>query len=712
MNTPRKSLEEPSGDATQSPPIMGSVSSNKLNQIDVPSPYKKRKLNFEDKEPNNDMRPKSSAREFRSYIPGSHSKIEELNSLRRSGDKKEWQVNDINTNIMTLKTQKYNVEFENYRLDDEFLKLNDELKIIVDQIDELKHHEHQSLQELDTNFEISTKELKLKHDIKLQHEKEVVTKEVETLIGDIQSKHIREKELLEVNCNELNTLIKNQAQDLNDSLDKLKQEHNKKLADLENNIDQTLNNLENELKIMESDKVSKTQKYDELNNTILVPLKNENSNLTETFNDLQTRYKNKQQEINELRTTVLEIELKTSNSHEELTTTKNDIVMKEQKIIEMKEVLINLEQQRRSLHNRLQELKGNIRVYCRVRPPSDLECLTFIDYPEEMTFNASQQLTIHKESENNTAYGESSYSLQNKNAYTFNFDKVFSPNDKNEQVFDELSQLIQSSLDGYNVCVFAYGQTGSGKTWTMAHSDDGMIPLSINKIFNDIESLKAHGWEYKVEGQFLEIYNETIIDLLSSKPSPDVKYEIKHDDINNRTSVSNLKSIILKSASEAITLFDKASRNRSTASTKSNERSSRSHSIFILSIKGHNNKNGSNIEGCLNLVDLAGSERLNSSQAKGDRLKETQHINKSLSSLGDVIYSLSQVSKSGKNSYQHIPYRNSKLTYLLKNSLGGDAKTLMFVNISPLLANFSESLNSLRFASKVGNTKQGLQTRK
>lgn len=147
-------------------------------------------------------------------------------------------------------------------------------------------------------------------------------------------------------------------------------------------------------------------------------------------------------------------------------------------------------------------------------------------------------------------------------------------------------------------------------------------------------------------------------------------------------------------------MLRKANQNRATGATNMNERSSRSHSVFTLQLTGRNSKTGENTTGILNLIDLAGSERLSMSGSTGDRLRETQAINKSLSCLGDVIHALINNKEGG-----HIPYRNSKLTYLLRNSLGGNCKTLMFVNVSPLMEHFGESLCSLRFATKVRKKK-------
>ncbi|KAJ3295469.1 kinesin-like nuclear fusion protein [Borealophlyctis nickersoniae] len=354
---------------------------------------------------------------------------------------------------------------------------------------------------------------------------------------------------------------------------------------------------------------------------------------------------------------------------------------------------------RRRLHNTIQELKGNIRVFCRVRPPLGQEAKD--KKPEEIMSHIAFSDNDEKAIELTQSVDNASGSKTVAKSYPFSFDRVFQPKAKQAEVFEEISQLVQSALDGYNVCIFAYGQTGSGKTYTMEgpdnfdeHPDEmGMIPRTVQQIFATAESLKEKGWTYTMEGQFLEIYNETIRDLLGSG-TDDKKHDIKHNATTGKTTVTDAVTVMVSSPSEVAKLLKKASHNRAVAATNCNERSSRSHSVFTLRLNGHNSLTDESSEGILNLIDLAGSERLSASGSTGDRLKETQAINKSLSCLGDVIYSLA-------NKDSHVPYRNSKLTYLLQGSLGGNSKTLMFVNVSPLSTNFQETLCSLRFATKV-----------
>ncbi|GAM85869.1 hypothetical protein ANO11243_038780 [Dothideomycetidae sp. 11243] len=355
---------------------------------------------------------------------------------------------------------------------------------------------------------------------------------------------------------------------------------------------------------------------------------------------------------------------------------------------------------RRKLHNQVQELKGNIRVFCRVRPTleSDEDDKARIGFPDSEA--DSKEVAISSEQKSATGNVTTATS-------SFSFDRVFSPSAQNGEVFEEISQLIQSALDGYNVCIFCYGQTGSGKTFTMS-SVDGMIPRAVTQIYDTAKSLEEKGWIYTMEGSFIEVYNDTLNDLLGKAEDWEKKkHEIKHDPTRQRTTVTDVTTVQLDSPTRVNAILEKAGRNRSVAATKANSRSSRSHSVFILKLVGHNSITGEKSEGTLNLVDLAGSERLSHSGATGERMKETQHINKSLACLGDVIGALGQ----GKEGGGHVPYRNSKLTYLLQYSLGGNSKTLMFVMISPLQAHLGESLTSLKFATKVHNTHIGTAKR-
>ena len=307
---------------------------------------------------------------------------------------------------------------------------------------------------------------------------------------------------------------------------------------------------------------------------------------------------------------------------------------------------------RRKLHNQVQELKGNIRVFCRVRPSlgsdSAEEEAARIMFPDDQGDSKEVEVLgpLEKSSLGNVT--------RKKNAFTF--DRVFGPSSRNADVFDEISQLVQSALDGYNVCIFCYGQTGAGKTFTMS-SEDGMIPRAVRQIYDTARSLEEKGWRYSMEGSFVEVYNENINDLLGKADEFDKKkHEIRHDMQKCKTTITDITTVNLDSPSKVEMILRQATANRSVAATKANERSSRSHSVFILKLIGENGITGEKSEGTLNLVDLAGSERLSHSGSTGDRLKETQNINKSLSCLGDVIGALGQGKEGG-----HVPYRNSKV---------------------------------------------------
>ena len=352
------------------------------------------------------------------------------------------------------------------------------------------------------------------------------------------------------------------------------------------------------------------------------------------------------------------------------------------KIASLEAACVAADTKRREAHNQLVELKGNIRVFCRVRP------------------NPSSVAQISSD-------GSSIRIYQDSKPFEFNFDKVFSPDSTQGDIFAQVSDLVQSALDGYNVCLFSYGQTGAGKTHTMqglnVPGQEGIIPRSIAKILKTVETLKEQGWEYTLEASFVEVYNEQLRDLLVDGKGAGRITEnnaIQHAPNGGHTIIQGATRMSIASEQDADEIVSKAAESRAVECTAMNSTSSRSHSIFMLYISGCHEATETSLKGSLNLVDLAGSERLARSQAEGQRAKEACSINKSLSSLGDVFAALSA-------KQAHIPYRNSKLTHLLQPCLGGSGKTLMFVNINPEPASAQESLCSLRFASKVNQCETG-----
>ncbi|CAI9088972.1 OLC1v1023445C1 [Oldenlandia corymbosa var. corymbosa] len=353
---------------------------------------------------------------------------------------------------------------------------------------------------------------------------------------------------------------------------------------------------------------------------------------------------------------------------------------------DLKARFIKSSKERKELYNKVLELKGNIRVFCRCRPLNSAE----------VALGASMAIDFEAAEE-----GELTVFSNGMSKKTFKFDAVFSPQASQDDVFDDTAPVATSVLDGYNVCIFAYGQTGTGKTFTMEGTDDarGVNYRTLEALFHIIEERRST-FRYEISVSVLEVYNEQIRDLLVSDSGVGAKrLEIKQVG-DGMHPVPGLFEAQVKTMKEAWEILRTGSNGRAVGSTSANEHSSRSHCLHCVMVKGENLLNGECTRSKLWLIDLAGSERIAKTEVQGERLRETQNINKSLSALGDVISALATKSP-------HIPFRNSKLTHLLQDSLGGDSKTLMFVQISPNENDLSETLCSLNFASRVRGIELG-----
>ncbi|KAF1759547.1 hypothetical protein GCK72_016014 [Caenorhabditis remanei] len=285
----------------------------------------------------------------------------------------------------------------------------------------------------------------------------------------------------------------------------------------------------------------------------------------------------------------------------------------------------------------------------------------------------------------------------------FTFDAIYDENSTQSDLYEEtFRDLVDSVLSGYNATIFAYGQTGTGKTHTMegkTHDPEqrGVIYKCIDHIFDHITA--SHNQEYLVRASYLEIYQEELRDLLEAENSK--KLEIKERP-DGGVYVKDLTSILTGSVSEIQEVMARGNTHRSVGRTNMNEHSSRSHAIFIITVEcskiGADGENHVTV-GRLNLVDLAGSERQSKTGATGERFKEATKINLSLSALGNVISALVDAKSA------HIPYRDSKLTRLLQDSLGGNSKTVMIACIGPASYNFEETLGTLRYAYRAKKIK-------
>ena len=328
----------------------------------------------------------------------------------------------------------------------------------------------------------------------------------------------------------------------------------------------------------------------------------------------------------------------------------------------------------------------NVKVFVRFRPANEVE--------SSLLQNNYGWLVPRYISETNLGiYTEKVLNVSDK--LIFSFDKIFTPKNTQEDIYSSIgSRLVEDIMAGYNGTILTYGQSGSGKTYTMYGEDifdenkKGIIPRIVSEIFKRME--KIEDVDFTVKLSVMEIYKEILYDLFTGRNN------LKIIENKEKVYVDNLSQVYLSSLDEFFDYTELSQRNRKVAETKLNHNSSRSHCIMILEVIQNFKKEKIIKKGILNLVDLAGSEKVSKTGAVGETLEEAKKINLSLSTLGNVIHALTSKDSSG-----HIPFRDSKLTRILKESLGGNFKTYLIVTCSPHSFNMDEIISSLNFAKRV-----------
>lgn len=349
------------------------------------------------------------------------------------------------------------------------------------------------------------------------------------------------------------------------------------------------------------------------------------------------------------------------------------------KLKEMRVLFLKESAARKGIHEDLMNIKGKIRIFVRVRPDvgSNTDVIPINYISEETDMDHSMVIS----------------DLHLQKNVKFNFDAIFEPNTTQTQVYDHVKPFLTSVMDGVNVTLLAYGQTGSGKTYTMQGTpeDPGVNIRSLNSIF-ELSKQREDSWTYTFSVTILEIYLEQLFDLLTDKKEKNLDIKMHPDTKHNYC--PGITTINVQTAEDMHMLLKIANENRTVAKHNMNEHSSRSHLVFTLDCVGVSLHGGKSTRSKLTLVDLAGSERINKTDVHGDQLKEAQSINKSLSALGDVIAAL------GSGSGGHVPYRNSKLTYLLQDQFSGSGKLGFFANCHQTSSNLQETMFTLKFAER------------
>lgn len=613
---------------------------------------------------------KEEIKEFQNETQKLRNKVKDLESDRKNQSEKEINLKDEIKNLNN-QIKKVKGDFKN--------ELNEKINILK---------ELESLRSSQKNF--SDKQESLKQNVEnTQQENNKLTSRINNLLG--------EKEELEIKVKNTQIQLKDLSQkfqELFDDYNKLIQEnadlqnelHQKKMEDneifkLTDKYEEEIFNLKCETNIWKNSFIEiakyKLINYDDSNSDELVGLdKNYLQNsppfLREKADAVLTYF----------RSLVEEESYQTSN----LKSLKEALLQEQEKSAFLKEMLNNELHLRRKIQNRYMLIRGNLRVMCRIRPfLPEAENTPLIKKAYLDTFNISNESISLKE-------------LNSSKVKKYDFDYIFGQKSLQQEVYEEVSLLIQSMLRGNNICIISYGQTCTGKTYTIQgpNGNPGIAMRAARELF-DIFNLQDKDKENKknlanskLSLSIIEIYNENIYNLLNE----DAPLLNMYENSNNNLVIPDLNPINIESYNEAAKLFKLSGKLRRTKETNNNDHSSRSHCIYTFHLKMSDGEK--TIRSKLHIIDLAGSERISKNIGVVDEVlkKEAISINLSLTSLSNVLNSLAIKSN-------HIPYRDSKLTHFLKESLNENYNILLLLHISPNIKDLGETFSTLEFGNRI-----------
>jgi len=619
---------------------------------------------------------------------------EEINFLNKSKQELELKNKKFKNAQGLLQTEICNIEeyledVKNFQI--EIKKMQHELKTIKELNKKLEDDKKKALKE-NYNYINTIKDMKIELKNLLNEKMELLKLEKESqnktniLFKEIQEEKKKNEKLIK-NLGEFDE-IKIKYKEILEEFNKISNENEELKEELQSKNIEDINKLKEkyETEVFELKSLINIWKNNflEISKFKLINYNIKSHQEIESIIDIDENYiENAPSEIKDISKKVLEY-FKLLIEQENYKTVdlkhlKESLISEQEKVNILSHKLKNEKFLRRKIHNRYMYLRGNLRVMCRVRPFLPSEKINKKSQIETMVIN-NDSISIFQE---------------NKQEKNFEYDYIFDTKSTQKDVYEEVTLLIQSMVQGNNICIIAYGQTCTGKTYTIQgpnSKNPGIVPRAARELFLILNNFnKSNFFEsIRLSMTIIEIYNEQIYNLLEES-TPNLNM---YEDASGNLIIPDLNPISINSFDEANKLFKLAAKFRHTSSTEYNDRSSRSHCIFSFQLK-LTGKDGRIIRSTLHIIDLAGSERISKSQNKDEKLrKESICINLSLHSLSTVLNSIALKAN-------HIPYRDSKLTHFLKDSLNENYNILLILLVSPNVKDISETISTLQFGERI-----------